>query len=227
MDVDILDDPVLVNNIKDPSIDVISHASLVRDFYVMDDNLFPYKKMRIGWADSESDVDYGSAELKYCVVPLYNRMQLVYNEVYERFRTWMKEKAMDWDTPCVSRIYITSANSLKSEAIKAPDMNDMLVDIILKLSLPRFVWCIDLSTFEEYKKGLTSGRIIVDTTAPTLDEEPWILRHDRNRIEYMDIDERISFSNKCESVKTTIIPYKLYRHNLIECRGESGEKRDG
>lgn len=41
--------------------------------------------MRIGWANQESDVDYGSAELKYCVVPLYNRMQLVYNEVYERF----------------------------------------------------------------------------------------------------------------------------------------------
>ena len=227
VDMDILDDPILVKNIRDPSIDVISHARLVRDFYVMDDNLFPYKKMRIGWANQESDVDYGSAELKYCVVPLYNRMQLVYNEVYERFRTWMKERAMDWDVPCVSRIYITSANSLKSEALKSADMNEVLVGIILNLSMPRFVWCIDLSNFEEYKKGLTSGRIIVDTTAPTLDVEPWILRHDRNRIEYIDIDSRISSSKKCEVVKTTIIPYKLYRHNLIECCGESEENKDG
>lgn len=121
MDLNILDDKILVKSIMDSEIDVVPHVKLVRDLYVMDDNLFPYKKMKLGWADNQSDVEYGAAELKYCVVPLYTRMQLVYNEVYARFKTWMKERVMDWETPCVSRIYITSANSLKSEALKSVD----------------------------------------------------------------------------------------------------------
>lgn len=220
MNIDILDDKVLVKSIMDSEVDVVSHAKLVSDFYVMDDNLFPYKKMKLGWADCQSDVEYGAAELKYCVVPLYARMQLVYNEVYARFKTWMKEKVMDWETPCVSRIYITSANSLKSEALQTIDMNEQLVDVILNLSLPRFVWCIDLANFQEYKSGLTSGRIIIDTTAPTLDEEPWILRHDKNGIEYIDIDDLIFSSKNCHYIKTSITPYKMYQHNLIECNVE-------
>lgn len=217
MNVDILDDPILVKSIIDSDIGVVPHSRLVNDFYIMDDNLFPYKRMKIGWADSNCDVKYGSAELKYCVVPLYNRMQLVYNEVYARFKTWMREKAMKWETPCVSRIYITSANSLKSEALNSEDMNEHLIEVIINLSLPKFVWCIDLANFEEYKKGLTSGRIIVDTTAPTLDEEPWILRHDKYRIEYIDIDKEYSLLGKCESKRTSIKPYKMFRNNLVEC----------
>lgn len=223
---DILEDQVLVKSIMDSEIEVVPHARLVSDFYVMDDNLFPYKKMKIGWADSKSDVEYGSAELKYCVVPLYARMQLVYNEVYARFKTWMRENVMDWETPCVSRIYITSANSLKSEALKSTDMNEQLVEVILNLSFPKFVWCIDLANFEEYKMELTSGRIIIDTTAPTLDEEPWILRHDKNEIEYIDIDNQVSCSRKCESIKTTIIPYKMYQHNLVECDVEGEDAKN-
>lgn len=221
INVDILDDPVLVKSIMDSEIEVVSHTRLVKDFYVMDDNLFPYKKMQIGWATSGNDVEYGAAELKYCVVPLYPRMQLVYNEVYARFKTWMLEKAMDWETPCVSRIYITSANSLKRETLNSTDMNEQLVSIILNLSLPKFVWCIDLANFDEYKNGLTSGRIIIDTTAPTLDEEPWILRHDKNEINFIDIDTEMCSAKKCQSVKTTITPYKMYQNNLVECNIES------
>lgn len=157
MDKNILDDPILVKSVMDSEIDVVPHVKLVSDLYVMDDNLFPYKKMMLGWADSQGDMRYGAAELKYCVVPLYLRMQLVYNEVYARFKTWMKERVMDWETPCVSRIYITSANSLKSEALQTIGMNEQLVEVILNLSLPRFVWCIDLANFQEYKLDLHLG----------------------------------------------------------------------
>lgn len=225
---DILDDPVLVKSIIDPETEVVPHARLISDFYVMDDNLFPYKRMNIGWANSDSGTEYGSAELQYCVVPLYARMQLVYNEVNAKFMSWMRERVMDWERPCVSRIYITSANSLKSEALNSEDMNEELVDLIINLSLPRFVWCIDLASFDEYKKELTSGRIIIDTTAPTLDEQPWILRHDRNKIEYRDVDKDMYKADitHCETIMTNITPYKLYQHNLEKCIAESEKEND-
>lgn len=227
IDKSILDDSVLVNSIMEPETEVVPNARLIRDFYVMDDNLFPYKRMNIGWGDSSSGTKYGSGELKYCVVPLYARMQLGYSEVNAKFMSWMREHVMDWERPCVSRIYITSANSLKYEALNSVDMNASLVDIIIKLSMPKFVWCVDLASFDEYKKELTSGRIIIDTTASTFDEQPWILRHDKKGIEYRDIDEEMYSTDitHYRRKEATIEPYKLYQHNLEKII-ESENKND-
>lgn len=236
IDYSILDDDALVNQIKDPDIDVIPHGRLVKDLYVMDDNYFPYRRMPLGLPNEKSDVKYGGAELKYCAIPLYGRMQLVYNEVYSRFQIWMKEKVLDWERPCVCRIYITSSNSLKKEALKSCDMNDNLKDVIVNLTLPKFVWCIDLAGFENYKKGLTSGRIIIDTTAATMDENPWILRHDSHKIEYVDIEKeklgeyrRLSSDIKFDFIDCKIEPYTIYKNNIknIEPIVHSEEENHG
>lgn len=225
---EILDDSILVNSIMDSETKVVPHSRLISDFYVMDDNLFPYKRMNIGWGNSSAGTEYGSAELQYCVVPLYARMQLVYNEVNAKFMSWMRERVMNWERPCVSRIYITSSNSLKKEALNSQDMNKDLVDVIINLSFSKFVWCIDLANFDEYKNNLTSGRIIIDTTASTLDEQPWILRHDKNKIEYRDIDtETYNDDNMVfNTISTHIEPYKLYQHNLEKCIPESEGKNN-
>lgn len=217
IDYNMLKNPAYVECIRDEEVDVIFHSKLVRDLYVMDDNSFAYRKMPLGLPMKDSDVPYGFSELAYCVVPLYGRMQLVYGEVYARFRTWRKEKVMDWEALCVCRIYITSANSLKREAVASDDMNDVLKDIIVNLTLPKFVWCIDLAGIENYANKMTSGRIIIDTTAATRESEPWILRHDGSRIEYIDIEtagmeEPFSFFE----VQCDIKPYHIYGNNLTQ-----------
>lgn len=212
-----LDDQTIIESIRDKEINVISHSRLVKDLYIMDDNCFPYRKLPFGLPTQESDVVYSISELEYCVVPLYRRMQLVYSEVYARFATWRKEKVMDWEELCICRIYITSSNSLKREALDSPNMNDTLKDVIISLTMPRFVWCIDLAGIDNYKKNLTSGRVIIDTTAATKEEEPWLLRHDGKRIEFIDIENGdMSGSAKFSSVSCEIEPYNIYVHNLTE-----------
>lgn len=215
VDYNILDNDTMVEMLKDKDINVISHSRLIKDLYVMDDNCFPYRKMPVGLPSEESDVIYGLTELEYAVVPLYRRMQLAYSEVYERFRTWRKEKAMNWEEFCVCRIYITSANSLKRETLYSENMNEILKDVILNMTLPRFVWCIDLAGVDNFKKELISGRIIVDTTAPTLEEDAWLLRHDGERIEFIDIENGDGVNtNEYSVIETEIQPYDMYTNNL-------------
>lgn len=215
VDKDILDDETTINMLKDEEINVISHSKLIQDLYVMDDNCFPYRKMPLSLPSEKSDVDYGISELEYAVVPLYRRMQLVYSEVYERFRVWRKENVLDWEKLCVCRIYITSANSLKRKAIESQDMNEILKDTIINLTLPKFVWCIDLSGINNFKNNRTSGRIIIDTTAPTLEEDIWLLRHDGKTIEFIDIEKGDTIKKDSYSViKTEIEPYEMYKNNL-------------
>lgn len=217
IDYALLDNREAVDEMKDAEVNIISHSKLIKELYVMDDNGFPYLRMPTSLPTKESDTVYGLNELKYAVVPLYIRMQLAYSEVYERFRVWRKEQVMDWGELCVCRIYITSAKSLKHEALISSSMNDDLKDVIINLSLSRFVWCIDLSEIGEYKSGLISGRIVIDATAPTLEEDIWLLRHDRKKIEFIDSEDGDRINNNMYSfIETEIEPYELYRNNLKE-----------
>ena len=85
---------------------------------------------------------------------------------------------------CLQNLYNISQFTEKKKTMISENMNETLKDVILNMTLPRFVWCIDLAGTANFKEGLTSGRIIVDTTAPTLEEDAWLLRHDgeKNRI---------------------------------------------
>lgn len=140
---DILDDETTINMLKDEEINVISHSKLIQDLYVMDDNCFPYRKMPLSLPSEESDVVYGITELEYVVVPLYRRMQLVYSEVYERFRLWRKEKVMDWEELCVCRIYITFPEEYKTVIdMLEPMISEKELDKITVESLVRS--CIEV-----------------------------------------------------------------------------------
>lgn len=219
---EILDDREMVEQLADSETGLIPSARLIQSVYVMDDGRFPYRAVPVGLPDKGCDVDYGANELRYAVVPLYSRMQLTYRDVYYRMTAWVKAEVMRWERPGVCRIYITSANSLRQKAQESGTMPQILKDVILTLSLPKFVWCVDLAGIDNYKRGLTSGRIIIDTTAATWESEPWIMRHDGTTIQYKDYD---ADSNEICTVETDIPPYKIYENNLWHIGEEKTDVR--
>ena len=207
----LLDDKDYINQCIDTTANVISSTRLIESLYVMDDGEFPYREVTKALPSKASDVKYGLNQFTYAVIPLYAKMQLTYHDVYNRMLQWICGKVMNWKKQNVCRIYITSSNSLKRNAMESETMPEILQDLIARISLPKFVWCIDLAGIENYKMQLTSGRIIVDATSATVDKEPWILRHDGNRIQYRDYDENPDY---IYSIDVSIAPYDFYINNL-------------
>ncbi|WP_310605151.1 hypothetical protein [Anaerosporobacter sp.] len=209
LDYELLDDSVSINKLKDYKTGVVLHSKLVSSLYVMEDNYFAYRKVSKDLPTSSSDVDYNLYEIKFAVIPLYEKMQLVYNEVYERYTALVESDTMDWEEIKVSRIYMTSTNSLKREAGNNDMMCDELKIIISRLNMSKFVWCIDIAGIDNYKRNLTSGRIIIDSTCSTYEKEPWLLMHDGHQIKYYDEDENQNYVVECE-----VQPYTIYMNNL-------------
>jgi hypothetical protein len=114
-------------------------------------------------------------------------------------------------TPLVMRMYITTAHSLKEKAQGDKRINKDLLTILLKLPTPRFVWCVDLSTREEFASQSISGRIIFDITAGTYERTPWLLYHDNLRVKYFDSEQQKYFEEPLN-----IEPYSIYKNNLHE-----------
>ncbi|MFL0194409.1 hypothetical protein ACJDU8_02295 [Clostridium sp. WILCCON 0269] len=187
--------------------DTILSARLINSIFVNDDNYFPY--VEIFKSNSSNIVKYSMEDIDYVIAPLYDRMQLGYRSVVRRITDLIKYTNYDFKGKKVVRIYMTSSNSLKKNALTSNNMNDDLKAIIINLCMPKFIWCVDISTEDEYINGLTSGRIIIDTTAGTYEEEPWLLIHDTKKIVYLD-------EEFWKSKSVNVSAYDMYINNLVE-----------
>jgi len=131
------------------------------------------------------------------------------NIVNARAKAIVKSKVLTLDEKVVARIYLTSARSFKREALKNRSMNSYLKSIVLRLDTPQFIWCVDLSSIDGYTNNKISARIIIDATAGTYDDEPWLLMHDSDVIYWKD-------DNQIYTKKESIKQYEIYKNNLKE-----------
>ncbi|MBF0337116.1 MAG: hypothetical protein HQL05_04720 [Nitrospirae bacterium] len=77
--------------------------------------------------------------------------------------------------------------------------------------MPKFVWCVDISTKDDFKSLKMSGKIIIDITAGTYELDPWILYHDLSKVVYYN-----TATNGFMEETLPIKPYNIYRNNLRE-----------
>ena len=215
---DLLKDNFFIRKHKSQKGNFILSTQLINSTYVMDDNLFPYARVdRL--ASKQSDATYSIGEMTYLVIPIFERMQLAYHKLYGRIEALFSSKGkgdnrFSWqDGLRVVRIYIASANKLKSSIAHMEGINEILRDAIVRLPLSRFVWCVDLSTPEEFEQEKISGRILIDTTAGTTESEPWLLMHDDHHIMLYDT---MPHNKKPQMIMqyTDIQPYEMYKGKL-------------
>jgi hypothetical protein len=182
-------------------------TSFVDSIIVVDDNQLPYVEI-----DAVSNnAKYQLKDITSAIVPLYEKMFLPSDVVINRVKTLFEAKALELPSRAIVRPYITSTRSLKVKAQDNETMNAELKNILLKTPMPRFVWCVDICSEDEYKKGLCSCRVIFDSTAGTYDIDPFILSHDSKTIVFYDPN-----SEQWNEAKYDIEPYTLYVNNLKE-----------
>lgn len=197
-----------ISLLKEPGSDIVLHSSLISTVYAVDDNVFPYREIDSLIPVSDNSIDYSLQEINYLIVPYCQKVLLGFNEIYEKFMELVRQKSMKWEGLRICRIYLTSSNSFKEKAANNSLMNEELKKRILLMDMPRFIWCIDLATPEESKRGLISGRVIADSTVGTQNENPWLLMHDEKTI------YAIEYGRELRYIPCRIEAYEMYVNNL-------------
>lgn len=197
-----------IDQLKEPDSNIVLHSSLITTVYAMDDNHFPYRQIDVEIPCSDRNIDYALKEINYLIVPFCQKVLLGFNEVYEKFMEMVSKKIMKLNGIQICRIYLTGSNAFKEKAKKNQLMNPILRERILLMDMPRFIWCIDLATIEESKKGLMSARVIVDSTVGTQDDNPWLMIQDMGAINIVEYGRSLS------RVLCDIQPYYIYENNL-------------
>lgn len=181
----------------------INIADYLTEIVIADDNDMPFTMI------AKQDGKYSFEDLDYVIIPLYEKMYINANIVNARAKAIVESKVLSLDDKVVARIYLTSARSFKKETLKNRSMNSYLKSILLRLHTPQFIWCVDLSSIDGYIDSKISARIVLDATAGTYEDEPWLLMHDGDTIYWKDNDQ-------IYTKKEPIVQYEIYKNNLKE-----------
>ena len=193
--------------------DIILSTKFINSIIVNDDNLLPYrtvyKKVSMLENYTKYDPKYIVDSITTFIIPLYEKMQITYNEVYNVVMNLLNSDGLkDLPSPKVLRFFITSSNSFK-RSLSSRNVCNNLKRILLRLNMPKFIWCVEIFSIENYKNGLVDGCVVVDATDSSEEGYPFIFHHDKKTIKYFN-------GNRNLVEEFEITPYNLYINNLEE-----------
>ena len=215
---------VAAMNSKNHSIAVIGHGELnldlldgmhgfVDSFNLItslignDDNSLPY--LTVPFAKDEVESAYTLEDIDFIISPLYDRVHQVYKVLYKQVKIYLSTSNLNINPNSVIRIFLATANSVKSSALEDQEMNDVLKDIILRTEMPKMVWCVEISDYQAYKRRKVTARMIIDSTSPDGDQTPWLVVHDGEKVRYLT-------DSQWYEITENITEYNMYQNNLKE-----------
>lgn len=184
---------------------VLLSTKLIDEVCVNDDNFFPYKQINrvldnreISYRQSNSCI---FSDFDYAVIPLYPRIQLLYEDVEDLIMHLAKTNTWNWlssDT-IVVRIFLASANTYREYVNEIDEykfsLDPMLKSALLTLDMSKFLWCVEISTIDDYIGKNSNGNaivraiVLIDTTSATINPAPFLISTGLNKFYYSDDGE--------------------------------------
>lgn len=208
---------------KDPGVATgfVDSSHFLKQFVVMDDNRSPYQ--RLGYeADKESyGVFYekngrrlGIQDITTLTCPLPEKVFLPAESAREKAveccNLIASSLKLTGKEPFVTRLFLTTSVSFKRRKL-AQSMSkkygpDRAATFVLDVHLPHFIWVMEVSPLESYKKEMCTAEIVLDATAGVAE----------NGLIYLRIGEQVHFGAQFTKIAGAKTEYPQYTHNLGE-----------
>lgn len=208
--------------------DVYNSFALVGQYIVADDNFFPYVHLdyrgeadNYGNAFTPAKLDVSIDGIFVGVAPMPEKVFLrpedARNLAYGFFRNskvapLIKQAATataGGGDKLIARLFMTSGTSLKQRKLRAFEAGpgqDPLLLIPVNLTLPHFVWVMELGVLSRYNQGFVVAEVVLDATTSAAECTTVYLRAGRT----------VFLGNQPKFEKLAPAEFQLYTHNLGE-----------
>ncbi len=202
----------------------INVADYVNGFVINDDNFLPYQSLpRLAGIRGPHTSQYNLAEIDSFVVPIYEKIYLPAEHVEALAMSYLRRDSKFDPTnygldlnDLVIRILLTSSRSYKYFRVENPIPNN-LDRIYRQISMPKFIWLVEITTKALYRDRKVIGEIIFDATASHKDRLAFITIHFPNHLFYHQRDSSDPNAG-AEFDLHDALPYAMYENNLKECK---------
>lgn len=142
-------------------------ANCNTEIVLVDDNYPPYRVSSIS-----NPVSYYTSSLwNGCVitsiiVPLYPKIYMEAGEARKISRDLLTNLPVYKGRDIVIKTFLTSSRSYKDYLLKLQDIDTDVKNILLSLSMPKFIWVTEIYDDSEFLNNKCEGLIILDATEP-------------------------------------------------------------
>lgn len=201
---------------KETQTNVVLSSRFVESLIVNDDTTFPYQAIHMVKPpeDSTGLPTYSITEIDRIIVPLYSRVQLAYDDVRIISLRMIDATKQNWPSLSVVRIFLASSNTFREYINHDCKSLDKIVrSIFVKLPMPKFIWCVEISEPGHYKEGYIDGMILIDSTSATVNPDPGLLIFDNTgALRYKDGPKVLEYI----STPMRELQVPRFSHNLKE-----------
>ena len=208
--------------IKSDNLQLRDFDAASRNLILIDDNFTPYQK-----ANPKNPTSYyTNPSWKGChiyalIVPLHKKIYLEsilakqcfiqFLEVY----TGANLFSLPPGRKNYLRMFLTSSRSLKIGIQKTLKHNTELKELILKTSLPKFVWVAEITSDKLVLERKCDGIALLDATQPYVkDFKPMLLAAINNKLMYSNPLKNSTFSGNLDIETLYLQPFYMFSQNL-------------
>lgn len=163
--------------------EVIQYSWAATDeLVVVDDNQLPYSLMSRG-----SGYPYGMDDITSFIAALPEKFFYSANAVEGLARVCINHPAHGFDFTKAGKVVVryfatTTAAYRRFIHEKRSQFPAEVIQWSMNLTMPQFVWVIEISTLSDWERRNVTGRVIVDATASTSDDEPIFMIYDQTKM---------------------------------------------
>ncbi len=206
----------------------LDSSVFLKQFVVVDDNFFPYRFLGYE-ADAENygnkygppsipgGEPYTINSIVAAVCPLPEKAYMSAPIARKQASEYVKKPKVSelikktGAGPYVTRLFLTSGPAFKRRKLKSAlsregAVTDTISFNLQTLALPHFIWVMEVSPLEQYKKGFATAEFVLDATAGKKE----------NGLIYARIGKTIFIDEKQKDEENTDSRFRIYTHNLGE-----------
>ncbi len=167
-------------------ITIYDHADFIDRFIVIDDNMPPYSSVPYEEPTSNyNDPNFLNCKIQNIIAPLYHKIYLEAGGARELVFDSIIHFCSDWiDDNAIIQLFCMSSRSFKSELNERIGLDEDVTNLILSLTMPKFVWVCTLTNSELLKQNKANGLILIDATEPNNVDSRMLILHPNGIIIY-------------------------------------------
>jgi hypothetical protein len=195
------------------TIKLYDFSDFIDEYVVVDDNMPPYNVVPFdNPTNNYNDPSFKGCKIKNFVAPLYHKIYLEAGGARECSISYLENFDHGLDSNnIILKLFCISSRSFKVELNSRIGLSADATDILLSLTMPKFIWVGLFTDFKRIKSSKANGFVVFDATETNY-EDALIAAVTPHRIITYDSQQEIG--NKHRTFDVNVNDFNIFANNL-------------
>lgn len=149
------------------NVNIFDFSDIDVDYIYIDDNYPPYRATKINTpASYYSDSRWKNCEVTNFIAPLYPKIYMEAGEARQTTISLIEQLNIIANKDILIKTFLSSSRSFKNEIALNSSLNADAKELLLGISMPKFIWVTEITDKNLILQDLVNGMIVLDATEP-------------------------------------------------------------